>query len=91
MTEMSNCRTGAYNCQGLQDYKKRADVFKWLRHKKLNICCLVDTHCKNDPKEELKWLNQWGYKGFFSSFNSQSRGLLSYLIIHLDANHMSHQ
>ena len=24
---MSRFRIGAYNCQGLQDYKKRADVF----------------------------------------------------------------
>ena len=75
MREMSRFRIGAYNCQGLQDYKKRADVFKWLKRKKLDICCLVDTHCKNEAGEEIKWSNQWGYKGFFSSFNSQSRGI----------------
>ena len=91
MREMSSFRIRAYNCQGLRDYEKRADVFKWLRCKKLDICCFVDTHCKNDPGEELKWLDQWRYIGFFSSFNSQSRGLLSYLIIHLDINCMSHR
>ena len=74
MREVSGFRVGACNCQGHQDYKKRADVFKWLRRKKLDICCLVDTHFKNDPGEELKWSNQWGYKGFFSSFNNQGRG-----------------
>ena len=50
-------------------------MFKWLKRKKLDICCLVDTHCKNEAGEEIKWSNQWGYKGFFSSFNSQSRGI----------------
>ena len=75
MREMSRFRIGACNCQALQDYKKRADVFKWLKRKKLDICCLVDTHCKNDAGEAIKWSNEWGYKGFFSSFNSQIRGI----------------
>ena len=54
---MSSFWIGAYNCQGLHDYKKRADVFKWLTRKRLDICCLVDTHCKNYAEEELKWSN----------------------------------
>ena len=46
-------------------------MFKSLKRKKLDICCLVDTHRKNDAGEELEWSNQ----RIFSSFNSQSRGI----------------
>ena len=49
MREMSSFRTGAYNCQGVQDYKK-------------------EQMCSSGS-------NQWGYKGFVSTFNSQSRGI----------------
>ena len=88
MREMSRFWIGAYNCQGLQDYKKRADVFKWL---KLDICCLVHTHCKNDAGEEIKWSNQWGYKGVFLVASIVRVGeLLSCSIIHFNTNYMHH-
>ena len=87
---MSRFRIGAYNCQGLQDYKKRADVFKWLKRKKLDICCLVDTHCKNEAGEEIKWSNQWDTKDFLVVSIVRVGELLSCSIIHLNTNYIHH-
>ena len=61
------------NCQGLGDFHKRKDVFQYLREKKYDVYFLQDTHF--DPKQEKQIRSEWGYECFFSSLNTQSRGV----------------
>ena len=61
------------NCQGLNDVNKRKDVLSNLRMKSYNIYFLQDTHF-NESEEKLIQL-QWGYKSFFNSFKTNSRGV----------------
>ena len=61
------------NCQGLADPRKRRDVFHYLREKSYSIYLLQDTHF--DPKLENCIRAEWGYKCYFASYNSNSRGV----------------
>ena len=61
------------NCQGLGNKQKRRDVFHFLREKKYSIYFLQDTHF--DEKLESYVSAEWGYKCFFSSFKTNSRGV----------------
>ena len=61
------------NCQGLGDFKKRKDVFCYLREKKHDIYFLQDTHFEKNKEKQIR--TEWGYESFFASYNSQSRGV----------------
>lgn len=61
------------NCQGLGDKSKRKDVINFLKGKQYSICMLQDTHFLKSEENYIRSL--WGYECFFSSFNSQSRGV----------------
>ena len=61
------------NCQGLGNMKKRRDVFHYLKQKRHNVYFLQDTHF--EPKLESYIKAEWGYTCYFSSHNSQSRGV----------------
>ena len=67
MNQLNSLKVGALNCRGIVDEKKRKDVFHWLRSKQLDICCLTETHGKNDLFEIQQWESQWGYKTFSSN------------------------
>ena len=61
------------NCQGLGDQNKRRDVFSYLRKHNYSIICLQDTHFTKSREKIIE--NEWGYKAFFNSFDSRSRGV----------------
>jgi len=61
------------NCRGLANPQKRRDVFQFLRQKSFSIYMLQDTHF--DPKLEDCIRAEWGYKAYFASFNTASRGV----------------
>ena len=61
------------NCQGLNDQRKRRDVFHYLRQKKHNIYLLQDTHFSLNSEAYVR--SEWGYNCHFASKNSQSRGV----------------
>ena len=65
------------NCQGLGGKEKRKDVLNFLKQKKYSIYFVQDTHFTE--KEEKYIRTQWGYECFFSSFNSQSRGVALFI------------
>lgn len=67
-----NQKIATMNVRGLNDSKKRRDVFSWLRKQDVSIFCLQDTHSVQGV--ERMWEAEWGYKVFFSSFRSDSRG-----------------
>ena len=70
MDEIKIC---SLNCQGLGDPRKRRDVLHYLREKNFSIICLQDTHFTKDIEKIVS--NEWGYKVYFNSFNSRSRGV----------------
>ncbi len=62
------------NCQGLNNKKKRIDVFENLKKKNANIYCLQDTHFTEDLENKIK--TEWGSANcFFSSHRSNARGV----------------
>lgn len=61
------------NVCGLSSPEKRKDVLNFLKQKRYSIYFLQDTHFIK--KEENYIRTQWGFECFFSSFNSQSRGV----------------
>ena len=71
MTE--NVSFSSMNVQGLGDFKKRKDIFSFLREKKHNIYFIQDTHFTNKESKLIR--SQWGYKCYFNNFSSQSRGV----------------
>ena len=74
MDKISIC---SLNCQGLGDPRKRRDVLDHLRSKDFSILCLQDTHFTKKIENVIR--SEWGYKVFFNSFNSQSRGVAIFL------------
>ena len=61
------------NVRGLTEGKKRRDVFSYLRKKKYDIYFLQE--CHSIKEKENAWEVEWGYKAFFSSYKSNSRGV----------------
>ena len=70
MTSLKIC---SFNTRGLNEMKKRRDVFNYLHKRKYDICLLQETHCTKE--QENKWQNEWGYKAYFSSYRGNSRGV----------------
>ena len=68
-----NLKLASLNCRGLDNNKKRTDVFDWIKSKKIDICALQETH--SQASNNNIWEHEWGYKCFFSNNNSQSRGV----------------
>ena len=61
------------NWQGLNDFDKRKYVLSNLRMKDYNIYFLQDTHFNESKKKLIQ--SQSGYKSFFNSFKTNSRGV----------------
>ena len=70
---MDNFKIMSCNCQGLGNLKKRRDIFQYLREKKCSVYFLQDTHFDVNMEKHIR--SEWGYECYFSSFNSQSRGV----------------
>lgn len=60
------------NARGLSDYKKKRDLFHYLHNKQYSIVCLQETHFTQTQENFIE--AEWGYRCFFSSLNSLSRG-----------------
>ena len=67
----------ALNCQGLGKEKKRRDIMLNMRNKKYSIICLIDTHFSKSQERRINI--EWGYRTFFSSFDTLSRGVAIFL------------
>ena len=65
------------NAQGLGDKEKRKDLINLLKSKKYSVCMLQDTHFNENEENYIR--SQWGYECYFSSFNSQSRGVVTFI------------
>ena len=62
-----------FNVNGLGEYKKRRQVFEFLKHNKHGICFLQELHCQNITTDT--WEREWGGKAFFSGNSSNSTGI----------------
>ena len=73
MGSTSDISIGSFNCRGLaSDPVKRRSIFNHMRDK-YDISILLETHSIREV--EHFWLTEWGYKGWFSSYKSDSRGV----------------
>ena len=62
-----------FNVNGLGNYSKRAQIFKFMEKKGADIYFIIDTRFSKDIENRVK--EEWGSNVFFSSFSSQSRGV----------------
>ena len=70
---MNELRICTMNCRGLGDYRKRRDVFHYLRRSNFNIYLLQDIHCQK--KMENIFRNAWGTDILIAPFKSNARGV----------------
>ena len=73
---MTEVKLLSLNVRGLQDSKKRRELFLWLKqnHKgSKSFILLQETHSKKE--DELLWEKEWGAQILFSHGTSQSRGV----------------
>lgn len=54
--------------------QKRRDVFHFVKSEKYNIVCLQDVHIQSKMESYVN--AEWGYEAYFSSFTSNSRGVM---------------
>ena len=70
MTELNIC---TMNCRGLGDYRKRRDVFHYLRSSAFHIYMLQDIHC--DRGKGNLFRNAWGTDIIIAPHRSNARGV----------------
>ena len=63
----------SYNCRGLNNTKKRYDLFLFFKEKNVDILCLQETHFFAEI--EIKIYQQLEGNSFFSHGNSNSEGV----------------
>ena len=49
-------------------------MFQYVRSRKFNIVCLQDTHV--NPKLDYFFKAEWGFDAYFSSYTTNSRGVM---------------
>lgn len=52
------------NVRGINDFKKRKNLYRWLQKQKQKIFFLQET--KSTPEKEKFWRAQWGGKVYFA-------------------------
>ena len=63
----------SFNARSIGQQPKRRQVFNALKKKDLDIIFIVDTRFAKNIENKVK--AEWGGQAFFSSYNSQSRGV----------------
>ena len=75
-------KIASLNSRGLSDYKKRREVFLFLKKKNISIALLQETHSK--LSDETQWNREWGGSAYFSHGNTRSRGVSVLVSARLD-------
>ena len=73
MAMIDNFKICSYNCNGLNDSKKRKDVFEFLRKKKADIYCLQETHLLAQSENFIR--ANWGYNVWVSGSDTNKNGV----------------
>ena len=70
---MAKFKIMSCNGQGLGNFRKRRDLFQYLRQKNCSVYFIQDTHFEKKIERQIR--AEWGYECYFSNFSSQSRGV----------------
>ena len=70
---MSNLYICSYNCRGLNNTKKRLDIFNILKDKKFDIVCIQETHFTKELEKSI--YSEWNGECFYSNGKSNARGV----------------
>ena len=70
---MSEIKFASFNCRGLGDFRKRKDVFGYLRNQDFNICFLQDIHCRKIGVPYFR--NGWGTDVVVAPYKNNARGV----------------
>ena len=70
MGEGIKCTT--YNVNGINDNKKRTEVFHYLHMKKMDVILMQETH--STKQVERYWSSTWGSKIWSDHGESNARG-----------------
>lgn len=62
------------NIRGLNDGRKRRNVFRWLKKNKTDLCLMQETY--STPEVEDIWRNEWGGKILYSHGTNHARGVM---------------
>ncbi len=62
------------NIRGLNDRRKRRNVFRYLKKNKIDVCLLQETY--STPDVERIWKNEWAGQMFCSHGTKHSRGVM---------------
>ena len=63
------------NVRGLNQSRKRRQLFRWLHNNKFDIVFLQETY--STKSIESLWKSEWGGKIYFSHGTSHSRGVMT--------------
>ena len=66
-------KISSFNCNGLNNYKKRKDVFDLLRSEKHNIYLLQETHLPYKSENFIR--SAWGFSVFLAGCDSNKNGV----------------
>ena len=66
-------KIASMNCRGLGEFRKRRDVFHFLREKNLSVYLLQDTHFHPNLEDRIK--AEWGDNAYFASYTTNARGV----------------
>ena len=66
-------RICSFNCNGINDFKKRKDIFEYLRNKDANIFFLQETHLP--LKQENFIRSNWGYSVWLAGSETNRNGV----------------
>ena len=72
-TNLKTIRINSFNCRGIRNANKRANIFTWLKQNYFGITFLQETH--SAIIDHKKWQQEWGGKSFFHMGNSIQGGL----------------
>ena len=62
------------NIRGLNERKKRRNVFRWIKRHKIDVCLVQETY--SSPEVENIWSNEWGRQIIFSHGTNHGRGVM---------------
>ena len=71
--KISELKFISFNCRGIGDFKKRKDVFGYLRNQDFNICFLQDIHCRKIGVPYFR--NAWGTDVLVAPYTNNARGV----------------
>ena len=62
------------NVRGLNDKKKRQELFYWLRKQDVDIIALHETHLGKD-NDEWRWTREWDGQSYWTNVSTNSKGV----------------